>query len=513
MGRNTAMHAARTRTSAALIGALAMGLISACTLEPKYRQPSLPVPEQWPIPATTAGAPAASSPGNAMLVPPSAPAPAPAAAEAQTVAVRDIGWRDFFNDKRLQNIIAAALSNNRDLRVAILNIQAAQAQYHIQRANELPFLDASGSMTREELPPALTFGTESFTSNIFQVGIGVTNYQIDLFGRVRSLTHAALQQYLAQEEARRGTQLSLIAAIANAYLNLASDKDLQHLAQQTLDSQEHSYELARRSHDAGTTSGLDLAQSQTTVEQARADCARYEGNVAQDVDALTLLVGAPIDPAWLPDSFDVSTMGLQALPGGLPSDVLLRRPDVLEAEHLLRSANGNIGAARAAFFPSISLTANIGSASLDLSHLFKSGTEVWQFEPQITLPIFHAGGVMGALKLANSNQQIAVAQYEKAIQSSFREVADALALTATLNRQRAAQEALVSATGRAYELSQRRYKAGRDSYINVLVSQRSDYSAQQGLIATRLAEQTNRVNLYEALGGGWRELTPKSSNP
>lgn len=515
MSANTPMRATRARARAVATGALLAGLISSCTMEPRYRQPALPVPDQWPIPATTAGTPAAdaSAVPAGVAAAPTPAAPAPAAAEAQSLAVRDIGWRDFFADTRLQNIIAAALANNRDLRVAILNIEAARAQYRIQRANELPFLDASGTLTREELPPALTFGTQSFTSSIYQVGIGITSYQIDLFGRVRSLTHAALQQYLAQEEARRSTQLSLIAAIANAYLTLASDRDLQRLAQQTLESQEHSFELASRSHDAGTTSGLDLAQAQTTVEQARADAARYEGSVAQDIDALTLLVGAPIESAWLPDSFDAGTMGLQALPGSLPSDVLLRRPDVLEAEHLLRSANGNIGAARAAFFPTIALTANIGSASLDLSHLFRPGTEVWQFEPQITMPIFHGGEILGNLKLAKTNQQIALAQYEKAIQSSFREVADALALTATLNRQRAAQEALVSATGRAYQLSQQRYKAGRDSYLDVLVSQRSDYSAQQGLIATRLAEQTNRVSLYEALGGGWREQTSKSANP
>ena len=201
---------------------------------------------------------------------------------------------------------------------------------------------------------------ESFTSNIYQAGVGISNYEVDLFGRVRSLTHAALEQYLAQEEARRSAQLSLIAEVANAYLTLASDKDLQHLAQQTLESQEHSYELAQKSHDAGTTSGLDLAQAQTTVEQARADAARYEGNVAQDLDSLQLLVGEPLDAAWVPEAFDAKTMGLEALPAGLPSDVLLRRPDVLEAEHLLRSANGNIGAARAAFFPTISLTTSIG---------------------------------------------------------------------------------------------------------------------------------------------------------
>jgi len=485
----------------ALMSSAVLSLLASCTMEPRYRQPQLPVPDQWPIPATTADAPAVTD---------AAPGPSEATA---TLAVRDIGWRDFFVDQRLQSLIAAALVNNRDMRVSVLNIEKARAQYRIQRGALFPSIDASGNWTREKLPPALTFGAGSFTSNIFEAGVGISSYEVDLFGRVRSLTHAALQQYLAQEEARRSAQLILIAEVANAYLTLASDRDLQHLAQQTLESQEHSYELSLKSHDAGTTSGLDLAQAQTTVEQARADAARYEGNVAQDIDALTLLVGAPLDPDWLPEAFDAKTMGLQALPAGLASDVLLRRPDVLEAEHALRSANGNIGAARAAFFPTISLTANIGSASEQLSHLFQSGTGTWTFAPTVSVPIFHGGEIVGNLQVAKANQQIAIAQYEKAIQVSFREVADALALTATLNRQRAAQEALVSATGRAYKLSQQRYKAGRDSFLDVLVSQRSDYSAQQALIAVRLAEQTNRVNLYGELGGGWLEQSPKSANP
>jgi len=490
-------------------------------MEPRYQQPKLPVPEQWPIPATTAATTTAiSTPAAATGVPtaaeeaPATPAaPAPAVAQAATMPVRDIGWRDFFVDERLQALIAAALANNRDLRVAVLNIEKTRAQYRIQRAALFPNVDLSGNWTREELPPALTFGAGSFTSNIYEAGVGVSAYEVDLFGRVRSLTHAALQQYLAQAEARRTAQIGLIASVANAYLTLASDRDLLRLAQQTLESQQRSYELSLKSHDTGATSGLDLAQAQTTVEQARADAAHYEGNVAQDIDALTLLVGAPLDPAWLPETFDARSMGLQALPAGLPSDVLLRRPDVLEAEHALRSANGNIGAARAAFFPSIALTANIGSASLELSQLFKSGTGTWSFAPTVSVPIFHGGEIVGNLQMAKASQRIAVAQYEKAIQSGFREVADALALTATLNRQRAAQEALVAATGRAYVLSQQRYKVGRDSYLDVLVSQRSDYAAQQGLIATRLAEQNNRVSLYEALGGGWREQTARSANP
>jgi multidrug efflux system outer membrane protein len=268
--------------------------------------------------------------------------------------------------------------------------------------------------------------------------------------------------------------------------------------------------LARQQlrHQTGTVSGLDLAQSKTTVEQARADHARFEGSVAQDIDTLTLLVGTSIDPALLPVQFDSKTLGLDPLPAGLPSTVLLRRPDVLEAERVLRAANANIGAARAAFFPQITLTANLGSASPQLSNLFTGGTGTWAFEPLISLPIFHGGALMGGLDVATVGEKIALAQYEKAIQSGFREVADALALTTTLNRQRDAQESLVEATSRAYELSQRRYKVGRDSYLEVLDSQRSDYTAQQGLITTRLAEESNRVTLYKALGGGWLEHSP-----
>jgi multidrug efflux system outer membrane protein len=450
----------------------------ACTLEPRYRAAALPVPDQWPIPAT--------------------------ARPSGSVAASDIGWRNFFLDTRLQQLLALALANNRDLRVAVLNIERARAQYRIQRAALLPSIDAPGSFTREKLPASLTYGIPTPILGYFDVGVS-TSYEVDLFGRVRSLTHASLEKYLAQEQARRSAQLSLIAEVANTYLTLASDRELERLALQTLQSQEDSFARQQRRYQTGTVSGLDLAQSKTTVEQARADAARFEGNVAQDIDTLTLLVGTSIDPALLPEQFDSRTMGLDPLPPGVPSTVLLRRPDVLEAERALRAANANIGAARAAFFPQITLTANLGSASYQLSNLFKAGTGTWVFEPLISLPIFHGGALRAGLDVATVNEKIALAQYEKAIQSGFREVADALALTATLNRQRAAQESLVEATSRAYELSQRRYKVGRDSYLEVLDSQRSDYAAQQRLITTRLAEESNRVTLYKVLGGGWLE--------
>jgi multidrug efflux system outer membrane protein len=456
----------------------------ACTLEPRYRAPTLPVTDEWPIPATTPEQLAVS------------------------VAASDIGWRDFFIDTRLQQLIGLALANNRDLRVAVLNIDKARAQYQIQRAALLPSIDAPGSFTREKLPASLTYGIATPTTGYFEAGLSIASYEVDLFGRVRSLTHAALEKYVSQAEARRSAQLSLIAEVANDYLTLASDRELQRLAQQTLRSQEDSYALEQKRHETGTVSALDLVQSQTTVEQTRADAARFEGNVAQDMNALMLLVGPASEPGLLPAQFDSKTMGIEPLPAGVPSSVLLRRPDVLEAEHTLRAANADIGAARAAFFPDITLTANLGSVSYQLSNLFKSGTSTWAFQPVMSLPIFHGGALIGGLDVARVNEKIALAGYEKAIQSGFREVADALALTATLNRQSAAQEALVSATSRAYELSQRRHAVGSNSYLEVLDSQRSDYSARQALITTRLAEQGNRVMLYKALGGGWREETP-----
>ncbi|MGC2459864.1 MAG: efflux transporter outer membrane subunit [Steroidobacteraceae bacterium] len=481
------------------LAASALWLLSACTLEPRYRAPALPVPDQWPMPATTA-APADTTAASI--------APAQSDSEAGTaasVAAWDIGWRDFFADSRLQQLIAQALANNRDLRVAVLNIEVARAQYRVQRANLLPAINASGGYTKEKLPAVVTGLPYSITESYYQAGVGVSSFELDLFGRVRSLTHAALEQYLAQEQARRSAQLSLIAQVASAYLTLASDRELERLAQETLKSQEDSFRLTQKRHAIGAVSGLDLAQAQTTVESARADAARYEGNVAQDMDALGLLVGAPVDAALLPQDVDANAIGLKALPAGLPSTVLLRRPDVLQSEYVLRAASADIGAARAAFFPTISLTGAIGSASPALSSLFKSGTGTWSFTPQATLPLFHGGQLIGNLAIARTDRDIALAQYDKAIQSGFREVADALALTPTLERERRAQEALVDAARRAYDLSQQRYKAGTDSYLTVLDAQRSFYGAQQALIATRLAQQNNRVTLYKALGGGWQE--------
>lgn len=453
-------------------------LIAACSLEPHYRAPPLPVADAWPIPQETVAVGA--------------------------TAAGDVGWRDFFVDARLQSLIAQALADNRDLRVAVLNVAHARALYRIQRAQRLPSIEATGNFTKQNLPSALSYGVPASVSQYYEASVGITAFEIDLFGRVNSLSHAALEQYFSLEESRRSAQLSLIAEVADAYLTLASDRQLQRLAADTLKSQQDSFALIQKLRETGAVSGLDVAQARTTVEAARADAAHYDGNIAQDVDALTLLVGGSADRAALPGDLEVEVTSVSAPPAGLPSAVLLRRPDVLAAEHLLRAANANIGAARAAFFPTITLLGDVGSASPQLSGLFKSGAGTWTFAPQVTLPLFEGGKLKGNLDAAHAERGIAVAQYEKAIQSGFREVADALALSSSLVRERQADEALVDATGSAYQLSQQRHKAGRDSYLNVLDSQRSDYAARQRLIAVHLAEQTNRVNLYKALGGGWR---------
>lgn len=277
------------------------------------------------------------------------------------------------------------------------------------------------------------------------------------------------------------------------------------MAEETLKNQENAFSLTQQRYERGAVSGLDLAQAQTTVESARADAAGYEGNVIRDINALTLLVGTTLDSEWLPEDFEEQVTGLQALPAGLPAEVLLRRPDILEAEFNLRAANANIGAARAAFLPSITLTGSVGGASEELSDLFDSANRTWSFVPQITVPIFQGGRLWANLGVASAERDIALAQYERAIQSGFRDVADALGLTPTLTRQREAQEKLVAAAQRAYQLSEERYRAGRDSFLNFLDAQRSEYAARQGLISTRLTEQSNRVTLYKVLGGGWRE--------
>jgi multidrug efflux system outer membrane protein len=484
---------------------MALALLGGCgALEPRYSQPKLPVVDAWPIaPIAASAAPAAA---GADAAPGPALAPTDTASAVAPLAVADMGWREFFVDEPLQQLIALALDNNRDLRVAVLNIDKARAQYQQQRSARLPSVNATGALSKQKsYTPLRSAGTDYPTSEVYSADLGVAAFELDLFGRVQSLSRSARQQYLATAEARRAAQLSLIAEVANLYLTLAADRELQQLATETLRNQEESFRLTQQKYQLGAVSGLDLAQAQTTVASARVDAARYDGNVAQDLNALVPLLGTMPDAALLPARLDHVVTGLAPLPAGLPSAVLLRRPDVLQAEHVLRSANASIGAARAAFLPAISLTGSFGTASDELGGLFKAGNATWSFIPQVTVPIFQGGRLRAGLGVASAEREIAVARYEKAIQAGFSEVADALALTQTLARQRQAQEQLAAATGRAYQLADERYRAGRDSYFTLLDAQRSDYAARQGLIATRRAEQSNRVTLYKVLGGGWRE--------
>lgn len=429
-----------------------------------------------------------------------APTAAPVAA-ARVATPADLGWRDFFADPKLNALISRALQNNRDLRTTLLDVERARATYRVQRADQFPSVGATATRLRSG------GATVAAARDEYSVGIGVTEFELDLYGRMRDLSRAALERYLAQGETARAAQLALVAEVANAYFTLAGDRALEKVARATLDIQEASYRLAGQRHDLGAVSALDVAQTRTTVETARSDVARYAGLVARDINALDLLVGGSIESDALPADFDATARPAPMLPPELRSEVLLQRPDVLAAERRLIAANANIGAARAAFFPSIRLTGTLGTSSDALSALFSGGTRFWSFVPQISMPIFEAGRLQANLDAAQAEQDMALAQYERAVQAGFREVADALALSGTLAAQLSAQQALVDAAGQANALSQARYAAGRDSYLVALDAQRTYYAAQQSLLLTRLAERTNNVTLYKVLGGGVREAT------
>jgi len=455
-------------------------LLTGCTLAPKYTRPETPVPAAWP-----------SGPayGNAQAAP-----GAPAA--------DGIRWREFFADERLRSVIETALENNRDLRVAALNVERARALYGIQRAELLPTVEAVGSGSRQRVPAGLTSNGKAATTTQYGVDLGISSWEIDLFGRIRSLKDSALHEYLATEQARHGAQILLVSGVASAYLTLAADRENLGLARSTLDAQKAAYGLIRRRFDVGLSPELDLRQAQTRVDSARVDLALYSRLAAQDENALDLLVGSKVPAGLLPDSLSLSSAVREISPG-MPSEVLLRRPDILQAEDLLKAANANIGAARAALFPRISLTTAFGTASGELSGLFKSGSESWNFSPQAVVPIFDARA-WSALEAVKVERKIALAQYEKVLQTAFREVADALAVQGTVEDQLSAQQSLVEAASETYRLSNARYTKGIDSFLVVLDAQRSLYAAQQGLIAVRLTRFANLVRLYAVVGGGSR---------
>jgi multidrug efflux system outer membrane protein len=446
-------------------------------MAPDYQRPEAPIAAAYPD---------AASPAAAMR---------PAS---------DIGWREFFPDPRLQSLIELALENNRDLRLAALNIEAARAQYNIQRADQIPNLNASGSFNRSRTPASISPFHETMTTSQYQVGLGIAAFELDFFGRIRSLSDAALAQYLATEEARRAALISLIAEVGRAYLTEQAFAEQLALARQALQVREDAYRLAQQRYDAGVSSAIDLRQQETLVEAARISSAMLSRQQAQAANALTLLIGAPT--SRLPVAEHLSTQHMITdIPAGLPSALLSQRPDIRAAEQRLIAANASIGATRAAFFPRISLTGSIGTASTELSDLFGSGTGIWSFMPQITLPIFDGGRNRANLRLSEGRKNQAIVQYEQAIQTAFREVADALVARGTLEDQLAAQERFYRAQSELLKLAQQRYDSGIASYLEVLDAQRQLFAAEQDLVQTRQLRLTNAIDLYRALGGGLRE--------
>ncbi|MTW11565.1 efflux transporter outer membrane subunit [Pseudoduganella eburnea] len=450
----------------------AAALLAGCSLAPTYERPVSPVAAAWPQ-------------GEAYK-------PANAGADAKPAS--EIAWQDFIGDQQLRDVVELALKNNRDLRVSALNIEKARAQYGIDRAAQLPKVNAQVGQSAARAP-----GGD--ISRQYTGGLALAAYELDLFGKLRNSSEAGLQSYLGTQEAQRAQRLSLVSEIATTWLGLAADKERLRLAQDTLKSQQITFELSKRRFESGATSGLDTYEAQTSVEAARNDMALYTAQVAAGENALALLVGTQVPASLLPQALPTAVTTLAELPEGAPSTVLLQRPDVLEAEHALKAANANIGVARAAFFPSITLTGTAGSASNSLGNLFKAGTGAWTFLPQLTLPLFDAGANSARLDIARADNGIAVARYEKAIQSAFREVADALAQRGTLDERVESQAALTEAASRSYRIHEARYQKGAESYLNALVSQRALYAAQQGLISVRLAKAANQVTLYKVLGG------------
>ncbi|URI07614.1 efflux transporter outer membrane subunit [Aquincola tertiaricarbonis] len=456
----------------------AAALLTACAnLAPDYQRPAAPVPTAFP----QAGSSAEAGPG--------------AAAERP--------WRSQFSDERLQRLIELALAHNRDLRIAVLNIEQARAQYRVQDAARLPTLQAAGSGTQARTPADLSATGRSVVSHSYSATLGTTAFELDFFGRTKNLSEQALQQFLATEEARRATQITVVAEVAQAYFTWAADLQRLQLAQDTYKSYAETVTLTQRRVAAGADSMLTLRQQQTSAETARGQAATLRATVAQDRQALALLVGTEVPDALAPAALAPDAdPGVPDVPAGLPSELLLRRPDLLQSERSLKAATANIGVARAAFYPSISLTATAGSASADLGRLFKGGQGSWSFVPQVSLPIFDGGANRANLTVATTARDIAVARYEQAIQTAFREVADALAVRASVGERLAAQQALVEASGSALELARARQARGLDSWLQVLDAQRTYDSARQGLIDVRLDQASNGITLYKSLGGG-----------
>ncbi|HEY5754238.1 MAG TPA: efflux transporter outer membrane subunit [Steroidobacter sp.] len=453
-------------------------VLTGCTMAPHYERPAAPVADTWP----------------------SGAAYNPAQASEKTAA--DLPWREFIRDEKLQKVIDQALANSRDLRSSLANIQAARAQYRIQRSDLFPKFNGEISATRQKSLNSFSASGSPVENEFYSASVGLSAFEIDLFGRVRSLSNAQLESYLATAEAGRATRISLIAETASAYLTLAADNSRFELARRTVESAQRTMDVTRKRLEAGVSSRLDVRQAETVFQQARVDLASTTALIAQDRNALELLTGSRLPDELMPAELPDNHQWLADVPSGLSSSVLLARPDVLQAEHQLKSANANIGAARAAFFPSLSLTASKGLASPELSGLFDNGVSVWSVAPNLVLPIFRGGENVANLSYAKAQRDLYVSQYELAIQTAFKEVADALAVRGTIQDQLDAQRALVDAAADSYELAEARYTKGVDTFLNALDAQRTLYNAEKSLVSARLTASDNVVTLYRVLGGG-----------
>jgi multidrug efflux system outer membrane protein len=461
--------------------------LTACSFIPNYHRPALPVTNAYP----------------------SGPATATVAGTPAPLAAADLGWRQFFSDPVTGHLIALSLANNRDLRAAALNIEEARAQYGVDRASLFPTIDGTAGLERSATPGDVT--GQSGTANIgdYSLGIGVVSWELDLFGKIRSNAQASFEDFLSDAETMENTQIELVASMDIEYLTWLSDRDSLAIAQATVAAQQSSVQLTELETSTGTGTALDVAQGETTLFSAQASEAQYTRQIAQDMDEIVLLAGAPLPNPLLTQMAAVP--GLDAvppfpvLPAGLPSDLLERRPDIRAAEDTLLAANASIGAARADFFPSISLTANDGTASDHLGGLFGAMSGSWLFEPEISVPIFAGGENIANLDIANTKKKIDIADYQKTIQSAFHDVADALAARSTNQDQLGAETELVGADQRYYDLANMRFKAGVDSYLNVLVAHNDLFTAQLTLVSLKLSSMENEVTVYKALGGGWEE--------
>ena len=481
-------NASRTRLRHGVAAGLLTAALAGCgTLAPRPAEVAPPIPADW---IGLAEADAAATPAAV------------------------VGWEAYFRDPLLQRLIRITLDNNRDLRIAALRAEEARAAFRIQRSEQFPALGVNAQGARARVPGGLNASGVSVVGGEYRAEVGLSSWELDLWGRIRSLSDRALASYLALDETRIATQMSLVSEVASAYLTLRADQELLRLTSDTLATQKRSYDLTTQLVEAGNSTQLDLRRAEIALRTAEANRAAYTRQAAKDRNALVLLLGQPLTPELsrqldeavaLPDDIVPTD-----LPSGLPSELLARRPDIRAAEQMLIGANANIGAARAAFFPTISLTGSAGTASASLDGLFDSGSRAWSFLPQITLPIFRGGALRANLDVAQVQKRIEIANYEKSIQAAFAEVADGLAGKRTLDEQIRSEQLLVAASQKAYQLAEQRFQEGVDDNLTLLDAQRTQYGAQQTLVRTRLTRLNNLIHLYQALGGGWTEHTVQS---